>query len=286
MAGIEEMKTKLKDLQREWVCGAEKTEHAQAYIWDRRAGEFDRKPIPGREDPFLRYLWTKAEPGRGMTVLDIGCGAGQYSVALAEAAGKITGTDVSPEMINAARRRAEETGVSNVEFLVSDWTSEGMDISSWRNAFDIVFAHMTPAVCDYRTLSMMDECGREHCFLVKPVRRRDTVLDGALARIGLDARPEEEDEAIPNIFSFLWFKGYSPEVTVRHEHHETERSAEEMAERCITRAGMHHRLTSKEEDGIRQYVADASVGGRTKESVDRTIITVYWNKRYTGGCYG
>lgn len=282
----EKMKISVEDLQKEWVCGTEERGHVQADIWDRRAGEFDRKPIPGRDDPFLRYLWEKAKPDPSMAVLDVGCGAGQYSIALAEAAGKITGTDISPEMIDFARRKAEEMKLSNVEFIVSDWAAEGTDISSRQTAFDIVFAHMTPAVCDYRTLEAMDRCSKEHCFLVKPARRRATVLDGAFARIGLDVRSKEEDETILNAFSYLWLKGYSPEVTVRHENHTAKRSEEETAEWCIGRAALHRRLTSKEKEDIRLYVASISEGGRTEEIVDTVIVTMYWNKHEIGGYDG
>ena len=53
-------------------------------------------------------------------VLDIGCGAGLDSLIAARkvgAEGKVIGVDMTPEMIEKARRNAIEAGVDNVEFI-------------------------------------------------------------------------------------------------------------------------------------------------------------------------
>ncbi len=42
----------------------------------------------------------------GLTVLDVGCGDGELAVELWKRGAKVTGIDVSPEMIEAARKRA------------------------------------------------------------------------------------------------------------------------------------------------------------------------------------
>ena len=41
-------------------------------------------------------------------ILDIGCGAGRFSLALAKSGAQVTGTDVSSEMIMAAKELAEK----------------------------------------------------------------------------------------------------------------------------------------------------------------------------------
>ncbi|MEW6751295.1 MAG: class I SAM-dependent methyltransferase [Candidatus Latescibacterota bacterium] len=52
-------------------------------------------------------------------VLDLGCGAGRTSIALAEMGLQVTGIDLSPAMIEAARQQAELAGVA-LEFAVMD----------------------------------------------------------------------------------------------------------------------------------------------------------------------
>jgi len=58
------------------------------------------------------------------TILDIGCGTGTSSMILSEITGKdgrVIGVDISPEMLNCARRMAG--GMENVEFLLCDASS-------------------------------------------------------------------------------------------------------------------------------------------------------------------
>jgi len=54
------------------------------------------------------------------SVLDLGCGAGAVSLALASAAGRVTATDVNPRAAALVRGNAALRGVSNIETLVGD----------------------------------------------------------------------------------------------------------------------------------------------------------------------
>lgn len=61
-------------------------------------------------------------------IIDIGCGAGELSLALARGrpGSAITGVDVSPQLLEVARERAAR--MDNVEFVYADaasWTSDG-----------------------------------------------------------------------------------------------------------------------------------------------------------------
>ena len=47
----------------------------------------------------------------GKRVLDAGCGDGTYAIAAAERGAVVTAVDISPEMLEAARKRAEARGV-------------------------------------------------------------------------------------------------------------------------------------------------------------------------------
>jgi SAM-dependent methyltransferase len=54
-------------------------------------------------------------------VLDLGCGSGNWSVALAKRGWKVTGVDFVPKALRRARRRAEEAGV-DVNLIQADVT--------------------------------------------------------------------------------------------------------------------------------------------------------------------
>jgi 2-polyprenyl-3-methyl-5-hydroxy-6-metoxy-1,4-benzoquinol methylase len=64
----------------------------------------------------VRYEKTLAgcQPIQGRTVIDIGCGPGHYSIALARAgAGKVIGLDFAPGMLKIAREHAASYGVGD-----------------------------------------------------------------------------------------------------------------------------------------------------------------------------
>lgn len=70
-----------------------------------------------------------ATPARGATVLDVGCGTGATTVAVADALAApaaVTGVDLSEPMIRAARERAAATG-SAARFTVADAARHGFD---------------------------------------------------------------------------------------------------------------------------------------------------------------
>lgn len=59
----------------------------------------------------------------GMTVCDMGCGNGFYSLKLAEMVGpegKVIAVDIQPEMLRLLQARAEEEGIDNIERVLGE----------------------------------------------------------------------------------------------------------------------------------------------------------------------
>ena len=52
--------------------------------------------------------------------LDFGCGVGRLSIALASKFKEVVGVDVSEEMLNLCRNNARQSGVRNIELVLSD----------------------------------------------------------------------------------------------------------------------------------------------------------------------
>lgn len=76
--------------------------------WD-PAGEM--RPLHDINPARLAWINERA-PLSGLKVLDIGCGAGLLSEAMAQAGAEVTGIDLADELINTARAHAHKTGVS------------------------------------------------------------------------------------------------------------------------------------------------------------------------------
>jgi SAM-dependent methyltransferase len=91
--------------------------------------------------PVTGQLLQRAQTSAGMRALDIGCGCGNQTLALARqigAGGHITGVDISEPMLALARQRAGDAGsdAAGVEFLLADASSHAFAPGS----FDLLFS--------------------------------------------------------------------------------------------------------------------------------------------------
>ncbi len=72
----------------------------------------------GRE--WLEEAIELAQPVPGDVVLDVATGTGNTALALAPHVSRVTGLDLTPEMLNQARGVAAERAVANVEWVLGD----------------------------------------------------------------------------------------------------------------------------------------------------------------------
>ena len=82
-----------------------------------------REPIEKTSVPMREWLLHELAPITGDTILELAAGFGDTSHAAAEIVGpegRVLCTDFSPAMVDAARRRGEELGLTNVEYRVMD----------------------------------------------------------------------------------------------------------------------------------------------------------------------
>jgi ubiquinone/menaquinone biosynthesis C-methylase UbiE len=91
-----------------------------ARFWDRAARKYANDQIKD-----LAGYERTLECSRGLlrntdAVLEIGCGTGTTALRLASSVSRITGTDVSTEMIAIARERARAQACQNAEFTVAE----------------------------------------------------------------------------------------------------------------------------------------------------------------------
>jgi SAM-dependent methyltransferase len=119
-----------------------------AALWDGEAATFDDEPDHGLGDPAVREAWRTllAEhlPAPPARVADLGCGTGSLSVLLAEQGHRVSGIDLSPQMVQRARAKAESRGL-DVEVTVGDAAQPGLPAAT----FDVVLSrHVLWAVPD------------------------------------------------------------------------------------------------------------------------------------------
>lgn len=268
----------LDEIKRTWKRSENHQSEVQQRMWDRVADSYKKRPIPSFEDNyFLQYMEQELPLTKEMMTLDVGCGSGIYSMALAKRVGKAVGVDISPKMIEYANLQKEELGLKNVEFSSIDWQLADIDELGFRGAFDVVFAHMTPAIADFDTFDKFNACSRRLCLMEKPTRRRDQIQDEVFRLIGIDRSEEQYHGSILQAFSYLWYKGYCPKFYYHEEEWKNEKTLEDMVQWCMDRARLHRELTEEDEQIIRSYLKAKAVDGIVREITTTTKVTVIWN---------
>jgi 2-polyprenyl-3-methyl-5-hydroxy-6-metoxy-1,4-benzoquinol methylase len=104
--------------RRAWLERSRLAWDARAERWDRRAE--DNALAPDRERALDR-IWKALRLHPGVRVLDAGCGSGQFAIALAARGARVTGIDLSPEMIGRAREHAAASGAT-IDWRTGDVT--------------------------------------------------------------------------------------------------------------------------------------------------------------------
>ncbi len=88
-----------------------------APVYDRLNGEVDYE----KWADYIEECFRRFSPRPVRSVLDLGCGTGSLTLALARRGYDMIGVDISTEMLSHARTRAEEAGLSeNILFLCQD----------------------------------------------------------------------------------------------------------------------------------------------------------------------
>lgn len=82
----------------------------------------------------LARLVELTQPQRAWLVLDVSTGAGHTALAFAPRVARIIAIDLTPAMLDAARRLADELGVTNIDFKPADAHALPFD----DNTFDLV----------------------------------------------------------------------------------------------------------------------------------------------------
>ena len=91
--------------------------------WEKRSDSFlvqKRQELhSAMAERWMREIHVQLPEGKKLRILDVGCGAGFFSILLAKEGHQVTGIDLTPDMIKNARLLAEEEKVS-CEFQVMD----------------------------------------------------------------------------------------------------------------------------------------------------------------------
>lgn len=265
----------------------------QVEVWDEAAAGYAAREIPTFEDdPFLRMMADQAAFSIDMTVLDIGCGAGLYSIAVAPLVRKVVGCDISPKMIEAARAKAAEvaamhaeepaaevaapganahtTLANNTEFICGDFADLTFD-----EPFDVVFAHFTPALGSGAAFEKMMSLAKRWCFVAMPTRRTDPVLEACRDLVGIAPAADARDQNLLNTFALAWLSGKTPTVQHYEDVWLDERTLED-AQRIYSEHLVATDLSPAQKQTVCDYLASIARDGKVFERIETTVVMLAW----------
>lgn len=246
---------------------------ASIRAWDSVAGDYENgKTITTQNDSFLQLMAEKIPFTKDMKTLDVGCGTGNYSLAIASRVGHAVATDFSPRMLEGGARLAKKMGVQNITFLERDWF--GCDGKEFEGQYDLAFAHTTPAVSDYNTLCKLMKATTHYGMLCMPSRRTDKVHDALLEIVG--GKPTQNVDSVAYTFDTLWGHGVNPEVTYKQTVWRSQKPLEQTYDWYLGRLYGSEAFTDAQKEAVRKYLQDISVDGMVCEQTNTTLVTFFW----------
>lgn len=198
-----------------WERRHTESEEETRRFWDLRADEFNEmtrgKDRKERED-LLAWLEERRAFGKDSDVLDLGCGTGRHALEFARKARRVTGIDISPNMIAHAESNARAAGLDNISLSVAAWDNVDLDAHGFRGAFDLAFASMSPAICSESTLLKFNAASHGHCFMSGFIERADLLLRRVAGRLFPGLEWPAHQGGIYFAFNVLWQHGIHADV--------------------------------------------------------------------------
>jgi len=171
-------------------------------IWVAQQEQLDLQIGPHGERAIARLA-----PAPGERLLDLGCGCGATTLALARRVapgGHVVGLDLSEPMLARARERAAEAGLANLSFRVADVQTAPLDAGAFDAAFSRfgVMFFADPAAAFANVRGALRPGGRLTFACWRPVKENPWVLVPMAAAAPLLSLPPPAPEGAPGPFAF------------------------------------------------------------------------------------
>jgi len=134
-----------------------------AYLYERQLdlkASVDPHAVDVVETLFRQGLLTPES-----SVLDIGSGTGDYTLAFASRCAEVTALDMESSSLEILEEHAKQLHLKNVARQASMWENYQPN-----RTFSFVFTSMCPAICDYDELRKMESLSEHGCGIIAVTR--------------------------------------------------------------------------------------------------------------------
>lgn len=171
--------------------------HAKRFVQDPRR----------TDDPGLDALLRLAEPGE--TWLDIGAGAGRYSLPLALKVERVLAIDPSPAMLAALREGMAEHGIGNIDVTEGLWPAEGRALG----ADVVLMAHIGYDIAEFGAfLDGAEAAATRRCVVV--MRTGNRLASYRMLWPEIHGEERVRLPMLSELLVLLAARGTTPEVTL------------------------------------------------------------------------
>ena len=181
--------------------------------WEGRAARFARltRGLDASSDPFIAALGSILR--QSDCVLDVGAGAGRYTMPLPGRVARVTAVEPSAGMRAALEEEAVRRGITNVTLVSGAWEDAEVDVHDVAFAANVLY-FVQDAV---RFIEKLDHQGRRACFVLHRVEERAGELLPLYEQIW--GRPRPPEPSALDLVNLLFSLGIRPNL------HLTPRSA-------------------------------------------------------------
>jgi len=264
---------RIEEIRKVWVSG-DRNARNDVQLWDSQADDPTYHHV---YDEFLKLLEREHMLDKSFDVLDIGCGVGVYSIALAEKVHSVTGLDISPQMLRHGSKILNETGIANVTLESADWSTVDLEKSGLNKRFDLVFAHNTPAICDADTFEKLIDSSRRFCAVCSPIKMTEPVMQKVMELCGI-GETCTGGNSFAYMLDMLLQKDYLPKLHYEKQVWPMRQSFEDACSFYLGRVSMSKQLSESETEIVRDYLKSIMQDGIISDDISTTVVTMYWEK--------
>jgi SAM-dependent methyltransferase len=243
-------------------------------FWDNMAKCYDDLENCGSYldmvNDIIEHLKKSGAVGKDKTILDVGCGTGNYSIRFSSVCKEVTGLDISDKMLEECREKIKKKSIENVKVINNDWWCFDIKQNNFENNFDLVFASMTPLTRDPFMIDKMLQCSRGFMGIVGWAGGKSNQL---IEEISLElwgkSRIKPPDMVI--MFNYLYSLGYAPELKFFWGKWEKTKDTNDQIEYIIKFLENTKKLDDNEKKFINEKVKKLDLNGKITSHTDVRI---------------